>query len=144
MTLCGFCSFLTFDNKAVHDKTKNSVTTSQDPEQHAKLNSFNNFKVVMDFSIYLSACSVQNPSKPNFNHFLFESICIVISTTCKMNPAAVSGFEDGLFPPFQAILQQDVQGSELFASIYYIVELAMLLGSSNFYWRILNSLAMFR
>jgi hypothetical protein len=64
-------------------------------------------EIVIVFLIFVSC---QNPSKPHFNHFLFESICIVISTTCKLNPAAVSSFEDGLFPPFQEILQQDVQG----------------------------------
>ena len=52
----------------------------------------------------------QNPSKPHFNHYLFESICISIRTTCKANPEAVKSFEQGLFPPFQDILQQDVQG----------------------------------
>ena len=62
---------------------------------------------------YVSVVNVllfKNPSKPHFNHFLFESICIVISTACKLNPSAISTFEDGLFPPFQTILQQDVQG----------------------------------
>jgi len=59
----------------------------------------------------------KNPSKPHFNHFLFESICIVISTACKLSPTAISTFEDGLFPPFQTILQQDVQGIFQYLSV---------------------------
>ena len=63
----------------------------------------------------------QNPSKPHFNHYLFESICISIRTTCKVNPEAVTSFEQGLFPPFQDILQQDVQGFfyEFYSSLKY-------------------------
>ena len=60
--------------------------------------------------VNLVAFCLQNPSKPHFNHYLFESVCIAIRNTCKVNPAAVTSFEEGLFPPFQDILQQDVQG----------------------------------
>lgn len=55
----------------------------------------------------------QNPSKPHFNHYLFESLCLSIRITCKANPAAVSSFEDALFPVFTEILQNDVQGASL-------------------------------
>ena len=41
---------------------------------------------------------------------MFESICISIRTTCKANREAVGNFEQGLFPTFEDILQQDVQG----------------------------------
>lgn len=51
----------------------------------------------------------KNPSKPNFNHYLFECICIMITITCKQRPEAVSSFEEVLLPPFQTILNQDVQ-----------------------------------
>lgn len=53
---------------------------------------------------------LQNPSKPHFNHYLFESICICIRNTCKEDKAKVSVFEANLFPPFTEILQQDVTG----------------------------------
>lgn len=55
----------------------------------------------------------QNPSKPHFNHYLFESICVGIRTTCKHSPEAVVQFEQVLFEPFTFILQSDVQGGEM-------------------------------
>uniref|UniRef100_A0A8C6PI52 Exportin-2 n=1 Tax=Nothobranchius furzeri TaxID=105023 RepID=A0A8C6PI52_NOTFU len=51
-----------------------------------------------------------NPSKPHFNHYLFESLCLSVRITCKANPATVSSFEEALFPVFTEILQNDVQG----------------------------------
>lgn len=58
----------------------------------------------------MSIFVLQNPSKPHFNHYLFETLCVAIKITCRVNPEAVATFEQGLFPPFQDILQQDVQG----------------------------------
>lgn len=52
----------------------------------------------------------QNPSKPHFNHYMFEAICLSIRITCKANPAAVVNFEEALFLVFTEILQNDVQG----------------------------------
>jgi len=49
-----------------------------------------------------------NPSKPNFNHYLFETLTLSIRIMCKANPKAVQVFEAQLFPPFQEILQKDV------------------------------------
>lgn len=60
-----------------------------------------------------SFLSFQNPSKPHFNHYLFESLCLSVRITCKTNPAAVGSFEDALFPVFTEILQNDVQGAPL-------------------------------
>ncbi|KAM3923511.1 exportin-2 isoform 1-T3 [Leptodactylus fuscus] len=51
----------------------------------------------------------KNPSKPHFNHYLFESICLSIRITCRNNPAAVASFEEALFLVFTEILQNDVQ-----------------------------------
>ncbi|MGH0145719.1 UNVERIFIED_CONTAM: hypothetical protein FKN15_024670 [Acipenser sinensis] len=51
----------------------------------------------------------KNPSKPHFNHYLFESLCLSVRITCKANPATVSSFEEALFPVFTEILQNDVQ-----------------------------------
>lgn len=53
--------------------------------------------------------ATKNPSKPHFNHYLFESLCIVISIACRSNVSVVSSFEEPLIPLFQNILQQDVQ-----------------------------------
>ncbi|XP_053981476.1 exportin-2 isoform X2 [Hylaeus anthracinus] len=50
----------------------------------------------------------RNPSRPNFNHYLFEIFGLSIKIVCKKNPVAVSSFEEALFPIFQGILQQDI------------------------------------
>ncbi|CAH8529122.1 unnamed protein product [Schistosoma turkestanicum] len=50
----------------------------------------------------------KNPSKPDFNHFLFETICLCIRLTCVTEPALVLHFEAAFLPIFQDILQQDV------------------------------------
>ena len=50
----------------------------------------------------------KNPSKPHFNHYLFETLSLAIKIVCKAEPAAVNSFEEALFPVFQGILQQDV------------------------------------
>lgn len=62
-------------------------------------------------SLWLYFFFLQNPSKPHFNHYLFESICVGIRNTCKYSPAAVVQFEQVLFEPFTYILQTDVQGT---------------------------------
>ena len=66
---------------------------------------------------------MKNPSKPHFNHYLFESVCLAVKITCKVNPSAISSFEDGLFPPFQEILQQDVQ--EFIPYVFQILALLL-------------------
>ena len=60
----------------------------------------------------------KNPSNPLFNHYLFECIACMVKAVClpsthiSSNPAvsaaACNQFEALLFPPFQAILGQDV------------------------------------
>lgn len=52
----------------------------------------------------------KNPSKPHFNHYLFESLSLCIRIMCKNDPNVVNQFEVLLFPIFQGILQQDVVG----------------------------------
>ncbi|XP_055373310.1 exportin-2 [Condylostylus longicornis] len=54
------------------------------------------------------ALVAKNPSKPHFNHYLFETLSLSIKIVCKVQPSAVSSFEEALFPVFQAILQQDI------------------------------------
>ena len=48
----------------------------------------------------------RNPTRPGFNHYLFESIAALVKFGCQNGPAAA---EEVLFPPFQIILQEDVQ-----------------------------------
>ena len=50
----------------------------------------------------------QNPSKPHFNHYLFESICCIIKNTCQTNAALAEKFENTLFPIVESILVRDV------------------------------------
>ncbi|CAL8104219.1 unnamed protein product [Calicophoron daubneyi] len=50
----------------------------------------------------------KNPCKPEFNHYLFETICLCIRITCATDPNSVVHFEAAFFPLFQEILQNDV------------------------------------
>ncbi|GAB0098901.1 Exportin-2 [Sergentomyia squamirostris] len=50
----------------------------------------------------------KNPSKPHFNHYLFETLSLSIKVVCKTQTSAVESFEGALFPIFQGILQQDI------------------------------------
>ncbi|KAI2810344.1 hypothetical protein RDWZM_002654 [Blomia tropicalis] len=51
----------------------------------------------------------KNPSKPNFNHCIFEIVGLSVRIACESNPKAVTSFEPIFFPIFQNILVQDVQ-----------------------------------
>jgi exportin-2 (importin alpha re-exporter) len=46
-----------------------------------------------------------NPTNPQFNHYLFEIIACLISNICPSTPAAVSAFEQSLFPVFEQMLK---------------------------------------
>ncbi len=50
----------------------------------------------------------KNPRNPQYNHFLFESIAILVKSVCSKHPEHVATFEGLLFPPFQSVLQMDV------------------------------------
>ncbi|KAH8308305.1 hypothetical protein KR059_010228 [Drosophila kikkawai] len=50
----------------------------------------------------------KNPSRPHFNHYLFETLALSIKIVCQAEASAVSSFEEALFPVFQGILQQDI------------------------------------
>ncbi|GMI29752.1 hypothetical protein TeGR_g12222 [Tetraparma gracilis] len=50
----------------------------------------------------------KNPSNPRYNHFLFESIAVLVRNVCSTSPEAVAAFEPLLFPPFQTVLQMEV------------------------------------
>ncbi|KAG8250095.1 exportin-2 [Homalodisca vitripennis] len=65
----------------------------------------------------------RNPSKPHFNHFLFETLVLSIRIVCKTNVGAVASFEEALFPLFQNILQQDVQ--EFVPYVFQILSLLL-------------------
>jgi exportin-2 (importin alpha re-exporter) len=50
----------------------------------------------------------RNPTQPGFNHYLFESIAALVKFGCQPGPS-VTAAEEVIFPPFQLILQEDVQ-----------------------------------
>lgn len=49
-----------------------------------------------------------NPSKPQFNHYLFECISCLVNLLCQHHPEAVAKVEQNLFPIIEAILVKDV------------------------------------
>ncbi|KAK9880583.1 hypothetical protein WA026_011823 [Henosepilachna vigintioctopunctata] len=65
----------------------------------------------------------KNPSRPHFNHYLFETLSLSIKIVCNANSSAVSSFEEVLFPIFQAILQQDIQ--EFIPYVFQLLSLLM-------------------
>ena len=50
----------------------------------------------------------KNPSKPNFNHYLFETFGVLIRAVCITNKSLIEKFESNLFPTFNFVLQQDI------------------------------------
>ncbi|VDL61902.1 unnamed protein product [Hymenolepis diminuta] len=62
---------------------------------------------------------VKNPSKPQFNHFLFECLCLCVRLTCATDPAFITHFENALFMIFQEILQQDI--TEFFPYVFQLL-----------------------
>lgn len=50
----------------------------------------------------------KNPSNPKFNHYTFESISALVRFITAGNASTLAEFESALFPPFHAILQQDI------------------------------------
>ena len=53
----------------------------------------------------------KNPSKPNFNHYLFENFGVLIRAVCVKNRALIQKFEAHLFPIFNYVLDQDITGN---------------------------------
>ena len=53
----------------------------------------------------------KNPTKPNYIHYLFESLTVLIKSVCGVCEFnAVSEFDNHLFPVFQDILREEVEG----------------------------------
>lgn len=50
----------------------------------------------------------KNPSNPHFNHYLFESIAVLVRSVCSTDAKYVQSFEGLLFPPFNHVLQMEV------------------------------------
>jgi len=52
--------------------------------------------------------AAKNPRNPQFNHYLFESIAVLIRNVCSQDPNATTSFENLLFEPFNVVLQLQV------------------------------------
>ena len=51
----------------------------------------------------------RNPTQPGFNHYLFEAIAALVKYGSDGTEASITAAEGVLFPPFEMILQEDVQ-----------------------------------
>ena len=51
----------------------------------------------------------RNPRNPQFNHYLFESIAVLVRNVCSTAPSATASFESLLFDPFNVVLQMGVE-----------------------------------
>ena len=74
----------------------------------------------------------RNPTQPGFNHYLFESIAALVKFGCQPGER-VAPAEESLFPPFQLILQEDVQEFHpyVFQILAQLVELRSSTSSST-------------
>mgnify|MGYP001089111320 FL=1 len=54
----------------------------------------------------------RNPTKPQFNHYMFEALAALIRNITAANPATVPHFEQALFPSFQHVIENQVSGME--------------------------------
>jgi len=75
------------------------------------------------------AQAAKNPTRPHYNHYLFESLSLSIRIVCKTNPAAVVNFEQVLFPVFEEILKNDVQ--EFVPYVFQIMSVMLELHSEG-------------
>lgn len=50
----------------------------------------------------------KNPRNPQFNHYLFESVAVLVRSVCSRNASATLALENLLFPPFQTVLQMEI------------------------------------
>ncbi|CAD7697690.1 unnamed protein product [Ostreobium quekettii] len=69
----------------------------------------------------------RNPRVPGFNHYLFESIAALIRHSSAADINILDKVQETLFPPFEFVLQQDVQ--ELHPYIFQIF--AQIIGLRN-------------
>ncbi|GER36628.1 importin-alpha re-exporter family protein [Striga asiatica] len=61
----------------------------------------------------------ENPKNPVFNHYLFESVALLIRRACEQDPSVISAFETSLLPSVQMILARDV--SEFFPYAFQLL-----------------------
>lgn len=61
----------------------------------------------------------KNPKNPIFNHYLFESVAVLVRRACEHDSSLISAFEASLFPSLQTILVNDV--SEFFPYAFQLL-----------------------
>ncbi|KAK6142676.1 hypothetical protein DH2020_023024 [Rehmannia glutinosa] len=61
----------------------------------------------------------ENPKNPAFNHYMFESVALLIRRACEQDPSLISAFETSLLPSLQMILSRDV--SEFFPYAFQLL-----------------------
>ncbi|KAI3444397.1 hypothetical protein Pfo_001062 [Paulownia fortunei] len=61
----------------------------------------------------------ENPKNPVFNHYLFESVALLIRRACEQDPLIISAFETSLLPSLQMILSRDI--SEFFPYAFQLL-----------------------
>lgn len=65
-------------------------------------------QIVLERITAVLARVAKNPRNPQFNHYMFESIAVLVRSVCSKQPEATNAFEALLFEPFQMVLQMDV------------------------------------
>ena len=65
----------------------------------------------------------QNPSKPHFNHYLFEALSCIIRNTCQTDQQRAEKFESTLFPIVESVLVRDV--AEFLPYMFQILSLLL-------------------
>lgn len=50
----------------------------------------------------------KNPKNPQYNHFLFESIAVLIRAAFTQNASLIETFEHSLFPPAEEVLKMEI------------------------------------
>ncbi|XP_065062318.1 exportin-2-like [Rhopilema esculentum] len=66
----------------------------------------------------------KNPSKPQFNHYLFEAICVLVGRVMpKTSREYLSKFESVLLPVFEGILREDV--TEFLPYVFQVLSLLL-------------------
>jgi len=65
-------------------------------------------QVVLEKMTTALAKVAKNPKNPQYNHYLFESIAVLVRAVCSKDAAHTAAFEQFLFPPFQTVLQMEV------------------------------------
>ncbi|KAL7465328.1 hypothetical protein ACHAXS_005653 [Conticribra weissflogii] len=65
-------------------------------------------QVVLEKLTAALAQAAKNAKNPQYNHYLFESIAVLIRSVCTIDAANTTAFENFLFPPFQDVLQKEV------------------------------------